>query len=172
MFCRNCGKELIGSPEICTECGAKPMNGTSFCPDCAAPTTELTEICPKCGARVAGKVAGKAGGTWMPLTVGILNLVAGTIGVIVGIIAAVIGGLVTFFIAGAGAAYGVVAIILAIVAIVAGVSALKREKWGLVLTGSICALVAGILLLNGLGIVLAIAAIVLTILGKKHFEPS
>jgi len=61
---------------------------------------------------------------------------------------------------------------LAIVAIVAGVSALKREKWGLVLTGSICALVAGILLLNGLCIVLAIAAIVLTILGKKHFEPS
>jgi len=149
------------------------MNGTSFCPNCGAATTELTEICPKCGAGVAGKgkVAEKAGGTWMPLVAGILDLVAGAIGVIVGIIVAVIGGLVTFFIAGVGAAYGVVAIILAIVAIVAGISAIKREKWGLVLTGSICALVAGMLLLNSLGIVLAIAAIVFTILGKKHFEP-
>jgi hypothetical protein len=23
MFCRNCGKELIGTPEICPNCGAK-----------------------------------------------------------------------------------------------------------------------------------------------------
>ncbi len=157
---------------MCPECGAKPTSGTSFCPNCGAATTELTEICPKCGAGVAGKVAEKAGGTWMPLTAGILDLVAGTIGVIAGIIVAAIGGLLTFFIGGVGATYGVVAIILSIVAIVAGVSAIRRAKWGLVLTGSICALVAGILLLNGLGIVLAIAAIVFTILGKKHFEPS
>ncbi len=54
MFCRNCGKELIGSPEICPECGAKPMSGTSFCSNCGAPTTELTEMCVKCGARMAG----------------------------------------------------------------------------------------------------------------------
>ena len=52
MFCRNCGKELTGSPEICLNCGAKPMSATSFCPDCGAPTTPLTEICVKCGTRV------------------------------------------------------------------------------------------------------------------------
>ena len=59
MFCRNCGKELIGSPEICLECGAKPMNGASFCSNCGAATTELTEMCVKCGARMGG-VAAKA----------------------------------------------------------------------------------------------------------------
>lgn len=54
MFCRNCGKELIGSPEICPSCGARPMRGNSFCSNCGAPTTPLTEICPKCGAWVIG----------------------------------------------------------------------------------------------------------------------
>jgi TM2 domain-containing membrane protein YozV len=52
MFCRNCGKELTGAPEICINCGAKPMSGTSFCPGCGASTTPLTEMCVKCGARV------------------------------------------------------------------------------------------------------------------------
>ncbi|MCJ7575652.1 MAG: TM2 domain-containing protein [Dehalococcoidia bacterium] len=58
MFCRNCGKELTGSPEICINCGAKPMAGTSFCHGCGAPTTPLAEICIKCGARVAKALAG------------------------------------------------------------------------------------------------------------------
>jgi len=56
MFCRNCGKELIGSPEICPGCGAKPMRGNSFCSNCGAPTTPLTEMCVKCGVRVVGRV--------------------------------------------------------------------------------------------------------------------
>ena len=56
MFCRNCGKELIGTPEICPECGAKPTRGTSFCSNCGAPTTPLTRICYKCGVRVVGGV--------------------------------------------------------------------------------------------------------------------
>jgi RNA polymerase subunit RPABC4/transcription elongation factor Spt4 len=55
MFCRNCGKELIGSPEICPNCGARPMRGNSFCSNCGAPTTPLTEVCVKCGARVVGR---------------------------------------------------------------------------------------------------------------------
>jgi hypothetical protein len=54
MFCRNCGKELIGSPEFCPGCGAKPTRGTSFCSYCGAPTTPLTRICYKCGVRVVG----------------------------------------------------------------------------------------------------------------------
>ena len=59
MFCRNCGKELDGTPEICLSCGAKPLNGTRFCNSCGAPTTPETEICMKCGARVSkGKKIG------------------------------------------------------------------------------------------------------------------
>ena len=56
MFCRNCGKELIGSPEICPGCGARPMRGNSFCSNCGAPTTPLTEMCVKCGVRVVERV--------------------------------------------------------------------------------------------------------------------
>jgi hypothetical protein len=53
MFCRNCGKELVGTPEICIGCGAKPLVGSSFCHACSAATDALAEICIKCGARLA-----------------------------------------------------------------------------------------------------------------------
>ncbi len=53
MFCRNCGKELIGAPEICIGCGAKPSVGNSFCQACGAATDPLAEICMKCGVRIA-----------------------------------------------------------------------------------------------------------------------
>lgn len=53
MFCRNCGKELIGTPEICMGCGAKPLAGSNFCQACGAETNPLAEICIKCGARLA-----------------------------------------------------------------------------------------------------------------------
>ena len=59
MFCRNCGKELTGSPEICLGCGARPLAGSSFCSGCGAPTTPLTEICVKCGIRLAKAEAGE-----------------------------------------------------------------------------------------------------------------
>jgi TM2 domain-containing membrane protein YozV len=52
MFCRNCGKELVGTPEICLNCGAKPLAGNSFCQACGAETNPLAEICTKCGARL------------------------------------------------------------------------------------------------------------------------
>jgi TM2 domain-containing membrane protein YozV/RNA polymerase subunit RPABC4/transcription elongation factor Spt4 len=52
MFCRNCGKNLAGSPDICPGCGAKPLSGTKFCNVCGATTTALTEICKKCGTRL------------------------------------------------------------------------------------------------------------------------
>jgi len=55
MFCRNCGKELIGTPEICPNCGARPLTGTSFCPSCGSPTTPMSEICVKCGARLISR---------------------------------------------------------------------------------------------------------------------
>ncbi len=58
MFCRNCGKELIGTPEICMSCGARPMAGNSFCQACGAKTNPLAEICIKCGVRI-GKTEAK-----------------------------------------------------------------------------------------------------------------
>lgn len=56
MFCRNCGKELTGTPEICLGCGAKPLVGSSFCQACGAKASPLAEFCPKCGARLGAKV--------------------------------------------------------------------------------------------------------------------
>jgi len=167
VFCRNCGKGLIGSPEICPNCGAKLMSGTSFCPNCGAPTTELTEICPKCGARVAGKVVEKADGAWMPLTAGILDLVAGVPALIIGILVAAGLGAIGWLsgIAGVGvimAAIGVPLIIFAIIAIVGGVFALRKRIWGLALAGSIFALFCAW--------ILGIPAIVFTVMGKKHFK--
>jgi len=53
MFCKNCGKELIGAPEICIGCGAKPSVGNSFCQACGAATDPLAEMCMKCGTRLA-----------------------------------------------------------------------------------------------------------------------
>jgi RNA polymerase subunit RPABC4/transcription elongation factor Spt4 len=167
MFCRNCGKELTGNPEICPNCGARPMNGTSFCPNCAAPTTELTEICPKCGARVAGKVVAKAGSTWMPLTAGILDLVAGVPALIIGILVAAGLGALGWIsgIAGVGvimAVMGVPLIIFAIIAIVGGVFALRKRIWGLALAGSIFALFCAC--------ILGIPAIVFIAMGKGEFQ--
>ena len=58
MFCRNCGKELTGTPEICVGCGARPSAGNSFCSACGAETNPLAEICIKCGVRLAKAGAG------------------------------------------------------------------------------------------------------------------
>jgi len=60
MFCRNCGKELMGMPEICLSCGAKPLGGNNFCNACGAETNALAEICIKCGARLGGGVSSKS----------------------------------------------------------------------------------------------------------------
>ncbi len=55
MYCRNCGKELIGTPEICLGCGAKPLVGSRFCHACGAKTSPLAEFCTKCGAKLGVK---------------------------------------------------------------------------------------------------------------------
>ncbi len=52
MFCRNCGKELIGTPEICVNCGARPLAGKSYCPACGKQTNTLAAICINCGAKL------------------------------------------------------------------------------------------------------------------------
>jgi len=60
MYCRNCGKELIGIPYYCMNCGARPLAGTSFCTACANPTTPLSEICVKCGLSLIQSAVMKA----------------------------------------------------------------------------------------------------------------
>jgi hypothetical protein len=143
------------------------MRGTSFCPNCGASTTELTEICPNCGARVAGKVAEKAGATWMPLTAGILDLVAGVPALIISILVATGLGALGWFsdIVGFAALIGAIAtplIIFAIIAIVGGVFAIRKRIWGLALAGSIFALFCAW--------IFGIPAIVFTIMGRRHFK--
>ncbi len=70
MFCKNCGKELTGTPEICPNCGARPLAGNSFCQGCGAAITPLTEICMKCGIRVAkAEVGGRASWGWLALAI-------------------------------------------------------------------------------------------------------
>ena len=167
MFCRNCGKELEGAPEFCVNCGAKPMAGTSFCPGCGAPTTPLTEICDKCGAQVAKAIDGK---TWKPTAAGILCIIAGVpIVVIAGIVVAgIVGELIRPSPMGGG--YGLILsflfgpplIIVGTLAIVGGICALRRKNWGLALAGSICALLAGL--------ILGILAIIFVSMGKGEFE--
>jgi hypothetical protein len=175
MFCRSCGKELTGSPEFCMNCGAKPMAGTSFCPACGAPTTPLTEICTECGVRLDKAIKEK---TWKTRTVGILAIVAGAVGVTEWVAVAVLeilalgwlpmGGLLGL--GGIVAAAVAIEITVGIVAIVGGIFALKRRRWGLALAGSICVMFCFIFVPILLNVPLAIAAIVLVVLGKGEFE--
>jgi len=163
MFCRNCGKELAGAPEFCMNCGARPIAGTSFCPECGSPTTPMTEICVSCGARVARAIDGK---TWKPTAAGILCIIAGTISVIFCIVVAVLGSIIGAFfgfeVVWGWSTFAIPLIILGIIAIVGGIYALKRAKWGWALTGSIVALFPSW--------PLGIAAIVFTVLAKNEFE--
>jgi hypothetical protein len=167
MFCRNCGKELAGSPEFCLNCGARPMSGASFCQACGAPTTDVAEICTKCGAKLA-KVGGMG---WMPTVAGILSIIAGVIGLGLGGCAAAAGalwgGVLAMFglghLGGIFAGLAAIPLICAMVAIAGGIYALKRTKWGLALAGCICAILS-------YGVFLGIAATVFVILGKNEFK--
>ncbi len=53
MYCRNCGRDLIGRPGICPGCGAKPTAGTGYCQACGSATDTLAEVCVHCGARLS-----------------------------------------------------------------------------------------------------------------------
>jgi hypothetical protein len=148
MFCRNCGKELTGSPEFCMNCGAKPMAGTSFCLGCGAPTTPLTEICTNCGAQVAKAIKEK---TWKPTAAGILCIIAGAIGLVPVIAVAVLFGGLSSIIGGIPFiifATLIPLILFGIMPIVGGIYALRRRRWGLALAGSICCPLVGFVILG------------------------
>ena len=106
--------------------------------------------------------------TWKPMTAGILNIIAGVIGLISGIMLNLAAGghpLLLAMIPGAGMILSVVTgllIALGIVAIVGGLCALKRRTWGLALAGSLCSFICAF--------PLGIPAIVFTAMGKGEFQ--
>ncbi|MBE0431021.1 MAG: zinc ribbon domain-containing protein [Dehalococcoidia bacterium] len=161
MFCRNCGRELSGTPEFCAYCGAKATGATAFCPSCAAPTTPLAQVCPNCGASLARTDRQE---TWQPTVGGILCIIAGVFQVLSGMAIALFSGIAgAMFMMGWVAAIGAPLIILGIVAIIGGVYAMKRQAWGLALAGAICALIAP-------WSVLGILAIVFIAMSKREFS--
>jgi hypothetical protein len=116
--------------------------------------------------------------TWKTRTAGILAIVAGALGVTEWVAVAVLeilalGWLPMGSSVGLGAIVAVafvIAIATGIVAIVGGVFAIKRRRWGLALGGSICAIFSIIWVPVLLNVPLAIAAIVLVVLGRGEFE--
>lgn len=130
------------------------MSATSFCLGCSAPTTSLTEICPQCGARVGKPISAR---TWKPVVAGILSIVAGGIGILSGM------GFSVYPLFWEDIGFGVALYMIGLVAIMGGIFALRRRVWGLALTGAICALFPGMLILG-------ILAIVFTALSKEEFE--
>jgi hypothetical protein len=111
--------------------------------------------------------------TWMPMTAGILDIIAGCFGLIGGSILLVLGAvgssIMAYFAPQLPPAVAVVIlssiavplIIVGILAIVGGIYALRRKIWGLALAGSIAAFFPSW--------VLGITAIVLTALSKNEF---
>jgi hypothetical protein len=102
--------------------------------------------------------------TWKPTTAGILCIIAGSIAVIVGMTVGLIGSFIGgFFGLPWPGLFGIPSLILGIVAIVGGIYALRRQAWGLALTGSIFALI-------GPWGILGLLAIIFVSLGKGEFE--
>ena len=65
---------------------------------------------------------------------------------------------------------GVPLLVLGIIAIVGGVSALKRKSFGLSLAGAICALPSGLMgILNIICVPMGILAVIFVTLGKREF---
>lgn len=112
--------------------------------------------------------------TWMPMVIGVLDIVAGVLGLIAGLVLVVLGTIgsgalafveaeiPSFLPAVLFAAIAIPLFVIGALAIAGGIYALQRKKWGWALTGSIAALFPSRLL--------GIAAIILTVLSKNEFE--
>ena len=116
----------------------------------------------------------KLGKPWMPRVAGILGIAAGALSLFVIMVAA---GFIVAVLVSKGASplkdmpdfmtYVAIAspfICLSMLAIVGGIYALRKKKWGLALAGSIAALLIPWFWFLG------ITAIILTALSKKEFE--
>jgi len=115
--------------------------------------------------------------TWKPTVAGILDIVAGSFGLVLGLL--VVLGFAAFaifsrtdstylqqlpgaIIASVLITLALVSLIISILALVGGIYALKRKKWGVALAGSIAALFGST--------PLGIAAIILIVLSNNEFE--
>lgn len=108
--------------------------------------------------------------TWMPLTAGILTIVSAAMKLITAIGAAI--GL-TIYTTGSDCSIGISEtailigimvpfLVLGIVALIGGIYALRRKKWGMALAGSIAAFLPS-------GII-GVVAIILVSISKNEFE--
>ena len=112
--------------------------------------------------------------TWMPMTAGILDIIAGGFSLIAGFVLLIIGAVGSNFMVYFApqmppammvvifSSIAVPLIIIGILAIVGGIYALQRKIWGLALAGSIAAFFPCW--------ILGLTAIVLTALSKNEFE--
>jgi hypothetical protein len=111
--------------------------------------------------------------TWKPNTAGILAIVAGAQGLIgsitlffgFGVVSGALGiptGYIPPFVPGLILGMAIPSVILNILAIVGGVYALKRQRWGFALAGSILAITASL--------ILGILATVFIAQSKNEFE--
>lgn len=106
--------------------------------------------------------------TWMPMVAGILDIIAGSFGLILAFIFVLLGGVMRFipqvppYLFPIFTALSLPFAIVGILAIVGGIYALKRKIWGLALAGSIAAFFPSW--------ILGLTAIVLTALSKNEFE--
>ena len=138
--------------------------------------------------------------TWKPTAAGILCIIAGVICVPISIVINLILDLAMLVVSGEPGGSGefpiafavtmwILPLIPAIVAIVGGIYALRRRRWGLALAGSICVLIPGITL-GGIGSLfapvlsssslvvlasvvctsLALLPLVFVILGRREFK--
>ena len=112
------------------------------------------------------------GKTWKTRAAGVLAIVSGVLAVTQWVWFAVLEILADNLSALGGiVAVGfIIAIGSGIMAILGGVFALKRRRWKLALAGSICAIFSVIFVPILLNLPLAIAAIVLVVLGRAEFE--
>jgi len=91
------------------------------------------------------------------MVAGILNIIAGVIGVIGGL------GMVAFPLLEEDITTGVIFFVFGVIAFIGGLCALRRRIWGLALTGAIFALWPGFLILG-------ILAIIWTAMSRQEFE--
>ena len=106
--------------------------------------------------------------TWMPTTAGILDIIAGSCGLICALVFVSLGGIMRFvpnvptYLWPIFTALAVPLALIGILAIIGGIYALRRKTWGLALAGSIAAFFPSW--------ILGLTAIVLTALSKDEFE--
>ncbi len=116
--------------------------------------------------------------TWMPTAGGVLNIIAGALGLLGSILRlCLFGGLFSSFLPeifhdGGGPflhVWGSILIIISviylianIISLVGGIFALQKKHWGWALAGSICAVISSF--------VMGVVALVFIVISKKEFE--